>query len=95
MNITVEFLGLPTLSAIIGKKVDIDVPGDTIVDLVNYLVQRFGSSVRQTILDSEGNLDPIIQVMLNDEGFISRETIDHIKIDKGDTVKFLLLAGGG
>ena len=95
MNIKVEFLGLPTLSAVIGKKADIDMPGDTVKDLIKYLIQRFGANVRQAILDSEGNLDLIIQVMLNDEGFIPREAIDHQKIHPGDKVKFLLLAGGG
>ena len=95
MNIKVEFLGLPTLSAIIGKKADIDMPGDTVKDLIKHLIQRFGTKVRQAILDSEGNLDLIIQVMLNDEGFIPREAIDHQKIHQGDTVKFLLLAAGG
>jgi hypothetical protein len=95
MNVCVEFLGLPMLSATIGKKLVVDMPGDTVWNLIKHLVQRFGSNIRQSILDSRGNLDPIIQVMLNDEGFLAHEAIDDKRIRKGDTVKFLLLAGGG
>lgn len=95
MYIKAEFLGLPTLSAIIGKKADIDMPGDTVMDLVRHLIRKHGPKAEQALLDPKGDLDPIIQVMINDEGFIPREEIGNQKIRQGDTVKFLLLAGGG
>ncbi len=95
MKIKVEFLGLPTLSGIIGKKADIEMSGETVMDLITHLARRFGPRVRHAILDSDGNLDLTIQLMVNDEGFLPRDAIDRKKIQDGDTVKFLLLAGGG
>ncbi len=95
MKIRVECLGLPTLSGIIGKKTDIDMAGETVSDLIAHLIRRFGPDARDAILDADGSLDPTIQVMVNNEGFLPREAMDHKKIQQGDTVKFLLLAGGG
>lgn len=95
MKIKVAFLGLPTLSGIIGKKADIEMSGETVMDLITHLIRRYGPKVRQAILDSDGHLDLTIQVMVNDEGFLPRDAIGQKKIQEGDAVKFLLLAGGG
>lgn len=95
MKITVEFLGLPTLSGIVGKKTVLEIPGQTVMDLIAHLIQRFGPKVGGLLLDGDGKLDLTIQVMLNDEGFIPRETLGKKRLEDGDKIKFLLLAGGG
>jgi hypothetical protein len=95
VKIRVEIIGLPTLSGIIGKKTDIEVSGDTVMALITDLIRRFGPEARYAILDSEGRLNPTIQVMVNDEGFLHRDAIGQKKIQEGDAVKFLLLAAGG
>ena len=95
MKIFVESLGLPTLSAIIGKKAEMDFNGGSVADLIANISQRFGPKARQALLDSNGDLDLTIQVMVNDEGFIQRENLsDHI-LEAGDRVKLMLLVGGG
>lgn len=95
MKITLEFLGLPNLSSEIGKKINLDFPGKTISELTSHLVRRHGPKVRQTLLDSDGQLDPTIQVMINDDGFIPRRQFSEKTIKENDTVRFMLLAGGG
>lgn len=95
MKITVESLGLPTLSAVIGKKTDLDFNGGTVADLVDRLVGRFGPKAREVLLDGEGQLDLTIQVMVNDEGFLAREELPKRPLKDGDRIRFMLLVGGG
>jgi sulfur carrier protein ThiS len=95
VKITIELLGLPTLSSIIGKSKELEMPGNTVSDLISFLVKRYGSKVTQNLLDSKGNLDNTIQVMVNETGFLPRESLSEKTLENGDTVRFLLLAGGG
>jgi len=95
MKVRVEALGLPTLSAIIGKKVTVEMPPGHITDLIQLLVRRHGNKVRQVLLDAQGELDLTIQVMLNDDGFVSREKLPQTPLNEGDLVRLMLLAGGG
>ena len=95
MRITVESLGLPTLSAVIGKKTEISPEAGTVADLVRHLVGRFGPRARELLLDGDGNLDFTIQVMVNEEGFLAREELAQRGLKDGDRVRFMLLVGGG
>jgi len=95
MKITVESLGLPTLSAVIGKKAEFDFKGGTVADLVGLLVGRFGARARKVLLDGEGQLDLTIQVMVNDDGFLVREDLPKRELKDGDRIRFMLLVGGG
>ena len=95
MKITVETLSLPTLSRIIGKTSQVEIPQGTVKDLIEQLIKQNGKKVSDMLLDSKGNLDLVIQVMINDQGFIPREEIKTRPLNDGDRVKFLLLVGGG
>jgi molybdopterin converting factor small subunit len=95
MKITVESLGLPTLSAVIGKKTELEFKGGTVADLVGVLVGRFGPKAREMLLDGEGQLDLTIQVMVNDEGFLVRDDLPKRELKDGDRIRFMLLVGGG
>ena len=95
MKITVESLGLPTFSAVIGKKTELDFKGRTVADLVDHLVGRFGAKDREMLLDEEGQLDLSIQVMVNEEGFLAREELQRRGLRDGDHVRFVLIVGGG
>ena len=95
MKITVESLGLPTLSAVIGKKTEVMFDAGTVADLVRHLSARFGPKAREVLLDGEGRLDLTIQIMVNEEGFISREELPQRKLKDGDRIRFMLLVGGG
>lgn len=95
MIITVENLSLPTLSRIIGKTCRVEIPGGAVKDLIDRLIQQYGNRVSEILLDSKGELDLVIQVMINDQGFVPREEIKTRPLQDGDQVKFLLLVGGG
>jgi hypothetical protein len=95
VKITVESLGLPTLSAVIGKKADLDFKGETVSDFVDQLIGRFGAKDREILLDGEGQLDLTIQVMVNEGGFLAREDLPKHWLKDGDRIRFVLLADGG
>ena len=47
------------------------------------------------LLDSDGQLDSTIQVMINDDGFLPRHQFSEKSINENDIIRFMLLAGGG
>ena len=95
MKIQIESLGLPTLSKLIGKKSQLEMGHGTLADLVARIVNRHGRQAGKILLDQEGRLDMAIQVMVNDEGFLPRSEYSQRILKDGDTVKFMLLVGGG
>jgi molybdopterin converting factor small subunit len=97
VKIEIESIGLPTLSKLIGKKTNVELYKEaaTVRDLVSLLVKSHGKKMNQILLDSEGELDLTIQVMINDEGFLARKDYARRELGEGDTVKFMLLVGGG
>ncbi|MGW8302948.1 MAG: MoaD/ThiS family protein [Desulfobacterales bacterium] len=95
MKIQVESLGLPTLSKLIGKKCELEMADGTLADLIAHIVHRSGREARKILLDQTGELDMTIQVMLNDEGFVPRNELSQRALKDGDSVKIMLLVGGG
>ena len=95
MKIQIESLGLPTLSKLIGKKSQLEMAGGTLADLVQCIVDRYGPRAANILLNGEGRLAIEIQVMINDEGFLPRSEYSNRPIKDGDSVKFMLLVGGG
>ena len=95
MKIQVESLGLPTLSKLIGKKTEMEMADGTVADLITHIVSRSGREARKILLDQSGQLDMTIQVMLNDEGFVPRSELSQRALKDGDSVKIMLLVGGG
>ena len=95
MKIQVESLGLPTLSKLIGKKAEMEMADGTVADLIAKIVSRSGKEARKILLDHTGELDMTIQVMVNDEGFVPRNELSQRALKDGDSVKIMLLVGGG
>jgi sulfur carrier protein ThiS len=95
LKIQVESLGLPTLAKVIGKKTVLEMADGTVADLITHIVNLSGRQARKVLLDPAGELDMTIQVMINDEGFIPREAYSQRPLKDGDSVKFMLLVGGG
>ena len=95
MKIQIESLGLPTLSKLIGKKTQWEMTDGTLADLVAHILDRHGQQARKILLDQEGELDMTIQIMVNDEGFLPRSEYSQRILKDGDSVKFMLLVGGG
>ena len=95
MKIQIESLGLPTLSKLIGKKSQLEMADGTVADVISHMVNRIGQPARKILLDQTGHLDLTIQVMVNDEGFLPRNEYTRRILKDGDSVKFMLLVGGG
>ncbi|MGD8284842.1 MAG: MoaD/ThiS family protein [Desulfobacterales bacterium] len=95
MIIQIESLGLPTLSKLIGKTSQVEMADGTVEDVISHIVDRIGQPARKILLDQTGNLDFAIQVMVNDEGFLPRNEYPQRILKDGDSVKFMLLVGGG
>ncbi len=95
LKIQVESLGLPSLSKLIGKKTELEMADGTLADLIAHIVSRSGREARKILLDHSGELDMTIQVMLNDEGFVPRDELSQRTLKDGDSVKIMLLVGGG
>jgi len=95
LKVQLEFLGLPTLSKLIGKKTQLDMADGTVADIITHIVNRHGQKARKIMLDENGELDMTIQVMINNEGFMPREAYSQRPLKEGDQVKIMLLVGGG
>ena len=95
MKIQVETLGLPTLSKLIGKKTELEIADGTVAGLIAHIVSRHGKKASKILLDQAGELDMTIQVMINDEGFVSRDQYSKRQLQEGDQVKIMMLVGGG
>ena len=95
MKIHIESLGLPTLAGLIGKKTVLELNGRTVLDLISQIVNRHGKKAQTILLDQNGELDFTIQVMVNNEGFVPRKAYATRVLEDGDSVKFMLLVGGG
>ena len=67
----------------------------TVADVISHIVDRIGQPARKILLDPSGHLDLSIQVMVNDEGFLPRNKYTQRILKDGDSVKFMLLVGGG
>ena len=95
MKIQIESIGLPTLAKLIGKKSQLEMADGTLADLVARIVDRHRRQAGRILLDQDGQLDMAIQVMINDEGFLPRSEYSQRILKDGDSVKFMLLVGGG
>jgi len=88
-------MALPALArALGGKKIEVEFPGDTVADLVDYLVEQYGQVARDAILDEEGGLDTIVQLLINEKQWVVHDDLD-LPLNDGDNVIFVLLVVGG
>ncbi len=95
MKVNLKILGLPTLTKAIGQKeLDLNFEGQTINDLIGYMVKRYGRKAEEALLDEEGQLDVTIQVLLNGREWITHDCLD-TPLKDGDSVALMLMVAGG
>jgi MoaD family protein len=86
---------LPVLPEAIGRKeLQVDLAGETVNDLIEHLIVRYGRKARQALYDREGQLDPVVQILLNGEQWVPHDRLDTVLHD-GDNVMFMLVLAGG
>lgn len=95
MKVKVRLMALPALvKAMGGKELEIEFPGETVAELVDYLVERYGKPAREALLGENGQLDAIIQILVNENQWVVHERLD-VPLNDGDNVIFMLLVVGG
>jgi MoaD family protein len=86
---------LPVLPEAIGRKeLKVEFAGETVNDLIEYLIARYGRKAEQALYDSKGQLDPVVQILLNGEQWVTHDRLDTVLQD-GDDVMFVLMLAGG
>ena len=95
MRVNVEFLGFPMVSDVVGKKkLEVDIAGTTVKDVIDEFIGRYGKKVREAFYDEKGNFDVTVQILLNGKTFVSADR-HHTRLSEGDTLVFTLLLAGG
>jgi sulfur carrier protein ThiS len=95
MKVTVEFLSLPNVVKMVGgKEIQLQVPGETVDDLVRALIDRYGQKLGGFLLDADGKLDMAFRIMRNKREWIPRERTS-TRLEEGDRLTIMLLVGGG
>ncbi len=88
-------LFLPTLPELIGRKeLEYEFAGETVAELIEHLIGQYGRAAEQALFDQTGTLDPVIQVLVNGEEWITRERMD-TRLREGDQVLLMMLMAGG
>ena len=86
---------LPVLPEAVGRKdLEVEFAGETVNDLLDHLIAQYGRQARQALLDERGQLDPVIQVLLNGEEWITHDQLDRALHDGDQVILMLMLAGG-
>jgi molybdopterin converting factor small subunit len=95
VRINLRLMALPALvKAMGGKKVQVDFPGETVADLLDHIVNRHGRAAREALLDEDGKLDTIIQILINEKEWVVHDELD-VSLKEGDEVIFMLIVAGG
>ena len=94
MRITVEFLGMPAVSDVVGKKkLEVDPSGSTVKDVIDELIKRYGKKVKDAFYP-DGNFDLMIQIAIEGKYFIAADKHD-TPLHEGDSLTFMMLIAGG
>jgi hypothetical protein len=89
MKVNVQVVGLNAVYEALrrNEKVEVEFPGKTMGELIDALVEEFGTNVRKGLLNENGDFNPGIRVLLN--GVIYPvETIMRAILKASDTLIF-------
>ncbi|MGD1995211.1 MAG: MoaD/ThiS family protein [Anaerolineae bacterium] len=94
MKVNLKIL-LPVLPQAIGRReLEVEFAGETVSDLIEHLIARYGRKARQALLDEEGGLDPVVQVLVNGEEWVPHDRLD-TPLNEGDDVLLMAMIAGG
>ncbi len=86
---------LPALPEALGRKeLEVEFAGQTVNDLIEHLVARYGRQAKQALLTRQGELDPVVQVLLNGEEWVTHDRLDTVLHDGDDVALMMMMAGG-
>lgn len=94
MKVSLKIL-LPVLPKAIGRKeLGVEFAGETVKDLIEHLVARYGRKARQALCDAKGELDPVVQVLLNGKEWVTHDRLDTALQDGDHVIIMMMMAGG-
>ncbi|MCK4789794.1 MAG: MoaD/ThiS family protein [Desulfobacteraceae bacterium] len=86
---------LPALPEAIGdNELEVEFSGATVNDLIESLVERYGQKARQALYDEKGKFDPLVQVLLNGEEWVTYDRLNK-GLNEGDQLVFMIMMAGG
>jgi MoaD family protein len=86
---------LPGLPEVIGdNELDIEFAGTTVSDLIETLVDRYGQKAKEALFDELGKFDPMVQVLLNGEEWVTQDQLN-TTLQDGDSLVFMMMMAGG
>jgi MoaD family protein len=86
---------LPALAELMGgKELELQFAGDTVGELLDQLIRQYGRRAERELYDETGGLDPMVQVLVNGEQWITRECLG-TELQEGDQVVLLMMMAGG
>ncbi len=95
MKITVEFLSVPIVAKIVGgKSISFDLSGQTVDDLINEMINKYGQKLRRFLFDDSGKLDRVFKIFLNKKEWIRTDQMKK-PLKDGDQVTLMMLVAGG
>jgi len=88
MKVNIEIAGLPLYKTFgKSKKIDFEFPGETLKELMDALVRKFGFDVKKFLLDKNGEIAMDIRVLLNGATYLSENRMQ-TSLNDGDTLIF-------
>ncbi len=89
MKVRVDFSGVPGLYRVLNrtKEFAFEFSGQTVGELVESLVRRFGPPITKALLDAKGDIDLEVHVVLNDGSYLSGNPKEAL-LSEGDIVAF-------
>ena len=91
MNVHLTVRGVAPLYKIFGKKNDIDMTfsGNTLKDLVEGLIAKYGSGIKKALLDAQDDIDMELRVVVNKTDYLSYGERMPRLLNEGDTIYFM------
>ncbi len=88
MKVNIEIAGLPLYKTFgKNKRIEFEFPGETLRELIDALVRKFGFEVKKFLLDKNGDIDMDIRVLLNGATYLSENRMQ-TSLNDGDTLIF-------
>ena len=88
-------LFLPVLPEAIGRtELEVEFAGETVNDLIEHLVARYGRKAEKALYNEKSKLDPVVQVLVNGQEWITHDRLD-TALQDGDSVLLMMMMAVG
>ncbi|MFQ5906858.1 MAG: hypothetical protein ACE5JA_09860 [bacterium] len=95
MKVNLDIRLVPALCKVVGKnRIDFEFEGETIRNMIEGLVSKYGLKAHEALYDSRGCFDGMIQIILNKEKWITSDRLE-TPLKHNDNVSLMLLIAGG